>query len=248
LSVLHIDERGQVLLLTLNRPERRNALSLGLLHALGDAIEAARPGCERFDVRCIVVTGAGGAFCAGADLTGVEDDSFAAALRRVLDGLRTLPVATIAAVDGPALGGGTQLAVACDLRVATPRARFGIPAARLSLVVDAWTVERIALLAGHGAARAILLAAEQLPAEEAHRLGLVQRLGDLDVALAWADQIAELAPLTIAGHKLALEALAPPLPADAAVVEASHRAWSSHDHHEGIAAFLEKRAPRFQGR
>src|SRR5206468_570539 len=142
--------------------------------------------------------------CAGADLGGVHDDDFGAALRRLLDTLVGVPVPVIAAVSRAALGAGTQLAVACDLRVATPDARFGIPAAKLGLMVDHWTVQRLALLAGHGPARAMLLAAEQLSGAEAARLGLVQRIGDLDAAMAWADEIAELAPLTVSGHKLAL--------------------------------------------
>ena len=92
----------------------------------------------------LVLTGAPPAFSAGADLTGVEEGEFARLLAEVLRGFTELPIPTIAAVDGPALGAGTQLAVACDLRVATPASRFGIPAARLGLVVDHWTVERLA--------------------------------------------------------------------------------------------------------
>jgi enoyl-CoA hydratase len=158
----------------------------------------------------------------------------------VLDGLRTAPFVTLAAADGAALGAGTQLAVACDLRVSTPAASFGIPAGRLGLAVDAWTVERLALLAGHGPARAMLLAAEVLKGDEAHRIGLVQRLGDLDAALAWADEIAALAPLTLRAHKAALEE---PTQARDAIA----RAWASDDLREGLAAFRERRRPRFRG-
>ncbi len=157
--------------------------------------------------RVVVLTGAGGHFCAGADLSGVEGDDFRAALRMLLDRLTTVPVPVIAAVEGAALGAGTQLAVACDLRVATADARFGIPAAKLGLMVDHWTVQRLAAFAGHGPARAMLLGAEEYSGERSHALGLVQRLGDLDAALAWADELATLAPLSIAGHKLALNRL-----------------------------------------
>src|SRR5947209_16926288 len=156
--------------------------------------------------------------------------------------LRDVPKPVIAAVEGAALGAGTQLAIACDLRVAVPDARFGIPAAKLGLMVDHWTVQRLALLAGHGPARAMLLAAEQISGEDALRLGLVQRLGDLDDALSWAAAIAELAPLTIAGHKLALNRLEPPL-ADADVDGAFRRAWSAADLAEVMAAFKERRPP-----
>lgn len=220
---------------TIDRPERRNAVDHATLEALAEALHARGP-----DVRALVLTGAGGHFCAGADLSGVEDAGFTALLRTVLDGLRGAPFVTLAAVDGAALGAGTQLAVACDLRVSTPGASFGIPAAKLGLAVDAGTVERLALLAGHGPARAMLLAAEVLKGDEAHRLGFVQRLGDLGAALAWADEIAALAPLSLRAHKAALEA-----PAEAAGAIA--RAWASDDLREGLTAFRERRRPRFRG-
>ena len=129
-------------------------------------------------------------------------------------GFTELPFACIAAVDGPALGAGMQLAAACDLRVATPASVFGIPAARLGLVVDHWTVERLAREVGWPTARAMLLAASTFDRGRAARSGFVHRLGGLDEALAWADEVAALAPLTIAAHKLALERSAPPPDAD----------------------------------
>jgi enoyl-CoA hydratase len=237
------ERRGAVVLLTIDRQERRNAVDAATCQALAAGLhDAVADGA-----RAVVLTGAGGHFCAGADLGGVHDDAFGAALRRLLDGLTAVPVPVIAAVSRAALGAGTQLAVACDLRVATADARFGIPAAKLGLMVDHWTVQRLALLAGHGPARAILLAAEQVSGEDALRLGLVQRLGSLDDALAWAGEIAELAPLTIAGHKLALNRLEPAL-ADAEVDAAFRRAWSSEDLAEGMTSFRERRPPNFAGR
>jgi enoyl-CoA hydratase len=110
-------------------------------------------------------------------------------------------------------------------------------------MVDRWSVHRLTSLAGEGPARAMLLAAEVLEGEAAHRLGLVQRLGDLDAALAWAEEIAALAPLSIAGHKLALNG-APREEFEAAF----DRAWSSEDLGEGMAAFRERRPPEFRGR
>jgi enoyl-CoA hydratase len=195
----------------------------------------------------LVLTGAGGHFCAGADLTGLEDESFAATLRVVLDALHDAPFPAIAAVDGAALGAGTQLAIACDLRVAAPTARFGIPAAKLGLMVDHWTVQRLALIAGHGAARAMLLAADVLDGDAAVRLGFAQRAGGLDAALQWADEIAALAPLTIRGHKVTLNALESAIGDDPKVTDAFRRAWASADLREGIAAFHDRRAPEFRG-
>lgn len=243
--MIHQEQRGAVALVTIDRLERRNAVDrdalAGLQAALADA-QTADP-----VTRVFVLTGAGGHFCAGADLTGLEDESFAATLRVVLQGLHDAPFPTIAAVDGAALGAGTQLAIACDLRVATARARFGIPAAKLGLMVDHWTVQRLALLAGHGPATAMLLAADVLSGDEALRLGLVQRAGDLDDALAWANDIAALAPLTIQGHKIALNRLEGDLGADPAVADAFKRAWGSADLREGLAAFHARRSPAFRG-
>ena len=111
----------------------------------------------------------------------------------------------MAAIDGPALGAGAQLAVAADLRIATADSVIGVPAAKLGLVVDHWTVRRFADEFSPPVARAMLLGAETYTADRLHAIGGMHRLGTLDDALAWADQLAALAPLTIAGHKLALE-------------------------------------------
>ncbi len=163
----------------------------------------------------LVLAGAEGHFCAGADLTTVEDDGFVAKLHDLLDGLRTAPFPTMAAVDGAALGAGTQLAVACDLRIATPRASFGIPAGKLGLMTDQWTVTRLADVAGQSVARAMLLAAETCSGERAHATGMVTRLAEPDRlvedALAWAEQIARLAPLTLRGFKVGLNEAEGPL-------------------------------------
>lgn len=232
-----------VTVITLDRPDRRNALDRETLGDLTDAIDAAvaRP------TRVLVLTGAGGHFCAGADLTGVEDASFASLLQGVLDRLRKVSFPTIAAIDGAALGAGTQLAVACDLRVATPDAAFGIPAAKLGLMVNHWTVQRVATLLGPSVARAVLLAAEVVRGPEAVRLGFVNRGGALPDAISWAEQIALLAPLTIAGHKVMLEKLEETPPHSPDVEVAFTRAWRSEDFAEGIDAFRNRRAPHFKG-
>jgi enoyl-CoA hydratase len=241
--VIHVEAQGPVVTVTIDRPERRNALDLAAV----DDLLAAVTGVPA-SVRVLVLTGAAGHFCAGADLADVSDEAFQPRLQLLLEALRTSPFVTLAAADGAALGAGTQLAVACDLRMATPGASFGIPAAKLGLAVDARTAQRVASLAGQGPARAMLLAAEVVRGDDAHRLGLVQRLGGLADAQAWAAEVATLAPLTIRAHKAALEALEPgaePLPA---VAESIARAWGSDDLQEGLAAFRERRRPAFQGR
>jgi enoyl-CoA hydratase len=242
--VIRSDRRGAVTLVTLDRPERRNAIDgqgcRDLAAAVNDAVSHA--------ARVVVLTGAGGHFCAGADLQQLEDTAFVEALRGALLALHEAPLPVIAAVDGAALGAGTQLAIACDLRVATPDARFGIPAAKLGLMVDQWTVRRLASLAGEGPARAMLLAAETLEGTAAAQVGLVQRVGGLDDALAWAEEMARLAPLTIAGHKLMLNRTeAEAIGDDPDVAAAFARAWRSADLAEGMAAFHERRPPRFTG-
>ena len=244
-EILDVGEMAEVItVVTLDRPERRNAVDHGTLAELTEVLDAAtgRP------TRALVLTGAAGHFCSGADLTGVEDASFAELLQGVLDRLRDVSFPTIAAVEGAALGAGTQLAVACDLRVAAADAKFGVPAAKLGLMVNHWTVQRTASLAGPSMARAILLTAEVVSGADALRAGLVNREGARAEAVAWAEQIAELAPLTIAGHKLMLNKLEPPPATDPEVTTAFTRAWESEDFAEGLDAFRNRRTPEFRGR
>ena len=243
-AMVRVEWRHQVIVITIDRPERRNAVDHDTLLALSEAQREAAAG----GARVVVLTGAPPAFCAGADLNGVESGEFVTALVAALRGFTELAMVTLAAIDGPALGAGTQLAVACDLRMATPTSVFGIPAAKLGLVVDRWTVERVAREFGWAPARAMLLGAVTYRAEQLHISGGVHRLGTLDDALVWADELAVLAPLTIAGHKLALERAAPMPAFDALFEQARELAWASADAEEGRTAFLAKRPPRFEGR
>lgn len=243
---LVVEGSGFITILRLNRPKRRNALNASVLSALREALVAAGGS------RAIVLTGSEGNFCAGADLSGVEDREFVELLRSVLIGIRETPCPVIAAIDGFALGAGTQLATACDLRVAASDSTFGIPAAKLGLTVDWWTVRRVAAICGESVARALLVGGEQIGGDRARELGYVHRLaepsGALREARAWAEQLAELAPLTLAAHKTMLNRIEDDHAYSVEVEAARLRAWSSADLQEGLAAFRDRRPPRFTGR
>lgn len=239
--MLGVSTDGDVVVLELQREDRRNALNLELCRAIHTAVDDAVAG----GARVIVITGQGTAFCAGADLGGVYGAEFIEALYGMLGRLTKVPVPLIAAVNGPAIGAGTQLAMACDLRVADTTAKFAVPTARNGMAVDAWTIRTLAALAGEGTARRLMIAAETLSADAALAVGLADRPGTLADAVAWAQEIAGLAPLALAHNKLVLNGSA----ADDAAIDASFAAvWASEDVRESAAAREEKRPPVFRGR
>ncbi len=244
MSVIDSSRHGQVGVITLNRPDRRNALTIELCRrlaaAVGDALEAG--------ARALVLTGTGTGFCSGADLDDVHTPEFRDALYTMLHAIVDAPVPVVAAVNGPAIGAGTQLAIAADLRVAAPGAVFAVPTARIGLAVDPWTIRRLAALAGNGTARRMLLACEQLDTDAAVDCGLVARTGDLTAATAWAEELTRLAPLTVAYSKRVLNDLVAPS-ADEQLLDAAFEAcWTSADLAEGRRARTERRPPVFEGR
>ncbi len=237
-GVLGVTRDRDVVVLELQREERRNALNLELCQEIHAAVDAAVDG----GARSIVVTGQGSVFCSGADLGGVYGPEFLEALYGMLHHLTRVPVPIVAAVNGPAIGAGTQLAMACDLRVAAESARFAVPTAKNGMAVDAWTVRTLAQLAGTGPARRLMLAAESLDRDDALACGLADRAGTLDDAIAWAHEIATLAPLSLAHNKLILNGAT-----DAEADESFRAVWASEDVREAALARDEKRAPDFKG-
>ncbi|MDQ3584815.1 MAG: enoyl-CoA hydratase-related protein [Acidobacteriota bacterium] len=248
-----------LMVVCLNRAEKRNALTRGMLERLGEVFAGVG---ERREVRAVVLTGAGReAFCAGTDigeLASLDVAEARAAARRgqeVCDAIESCGVPVIAAVNGLAAGGGCELALACHLRVAVAGARFTLPEAKLGVLPAYGGTQRLARAVGAGRALAAMIAGDGLTAEEAHRLGLVNRIveGDdelLPAAESLAHEIAQHAPLAVRaclaavtrGTRLSLE--------DGLALEAElfSQLFATADMREGTRAFLEKRAPLFKGK
>ncbi|HWW53439.1 MAG TPA: enoyl-CoA hydratase-related protein [Acidimicrobiales bacterium] len=253
------ERRGTVDFAIIDRPERRNALNADLCDELSTFIEHG-------DGRRVLVIGGAGdkAFCAGADLArrgsdvgGLEHgggDTFRPAFDRLVDLIVEQPVPVVAAVNGAALGAGMQLAVACDVRVVAEHATFGIPAGRLGVMLSAANIARLASVVGQAMARDVLLTGRVLDVDAAERAGLVQRRGADALAAAeeLGKELAELAPLSAAGHKRALNLIADEVQITPAIRgeldELAAAAFASEDLQEGLTAFSEKRKATFQGR
>jgi enoyl-CoA hydratase len=231
-----------------------NALSAPLLDGLHAALDAAQ---AAGDVKAIVVSSAlDRFFAAGADirhLAAIDAASFTAygdQMRAVNDRLAAAPFLSVAAVDGLALGGGLELAMAATMRVSGPRARYGLPEVKLGLIPGAGGTQRLPRLVGRGRALDIMLTARQVPAAEALAIGLVDRLTGGDVAEAALALAGELAAVSLPAQRAAVAAVdaALDLPLDAGLGFEAARVQALFEHGEaaeGIAAFTEKRPPRF---
>ncbi|MEI2779360.1 MAG: enoyl-CoA hydratase-related protein [Tetrasphaera sp.] len=228
--------------ITIDRTERRNALN----HATLDQLDAAVRRGVGDGARAIILTGAGGHFCAGADLTELEDIAFTRHLAAVLGHLAAAPITAVAAIEGSCMGLGMQLALACDVRVVADSARFAVPVAKLGLMVDHWTVRRLVRFWGEGAARQMILTAAVLDADDAWRLGFAQARGHLATAREIANSAVPLAPITQAAAKVGFEAEGKDQLAS--FDDLFRAAWASEDLREGRAAFRARRTPQFHGR
>ncbi len=256
-EIVLYEKRGGVAVITINRPEKRNALSGGVRCALLGALErVARDG----EVRAAVLTGAGDkAFVAGADIGEFEGRSPVDQWRvmhapSVFAAIEHLAVPVIAAVNGYCLGGGMELALACDIRIASTAARFGQPEVNLGIIPGGGGTQRLPRVVGLGAALRLILSGEMIDAAEALRLGLVEQVVEpsalLEVSTALANTIASRSPVAVAAAKEATRAaLSLPLD-DGLKLETAlfQMCFSSEDKAEGVRAFLEKRAAKFPGR
>jgi enoyl-CoA hydratase/carnithine racemase len=252
------DIRGPVATLTFDRPEARNALTW----AMYDALVAA---CEQVDgndrIRVMVIRGDGDAFAAGTDISqfrefrsGDDGVAYERRLDAVIDRLEAVRCPTLACVHGPAVGGGCAIALACDLRVCTPRARFGMPIARtLGNCLSITNCARLAQLIGPALLMELICTGRLIEANEARATGLVTRLVETDALDSTIDEItstiASHAPLTMSTTKAMLrrvQAFARP-PRDSAD-DLVARCYGSADFHEGVESFLARRPPQWSGR
>lgn len=252
-----VERASGVVTVTMNRPERKNALTSAMIQELRSTFDGVARNDED---RVLVLTGAGGEFCAGADLSDADGPAVGDPLR-ALEGVRRvgemalslhrLGKPTIAKVDGVAVGAGLGLAIACDLVVASDRARLSMIFVRRALSADSGTSWLLPRLVGAAKAKELAYLAEIIDAEDALRVGLVNRVvphEDLNDAVAdWALRLAEGPALALSTTKSLLDAAWSSSIAEALEHEAACQAvnLAGHDVQEAIAAFLEKRSPRF---
>lgn len=256
--LLLVNREGGICTLTLNRPEAMNSLSMGLLGALHEALDEVA-----FDpaTRCVIVTGSGErAFCAGADLkerAGMDENEVrrcVSLIRGVMDKVENLPMPTLAAVNGAALGGGTELALACDLRVVADTAKMGLTETSLAIIPGAGGTQRLPRLIGKAKAKELIFTARRIDAAECLAIGLANRLASpaalLDDTRALAGEIVKNGPVALKAAKRAIDRGMEMDLGNALVLESTcyEMTIPTEDRIEGLTAFREKRRPVYRGR
>jgi enoyl-CoA hydratase len=255
---IDLELRGSMALIRLARPEKLNALSRQMkqqLRCILDELEDNR------DVRALILTGAGGrAFCAGTDIADLalldehNAKEFAEEGQQLGDRLEHFPVPVIAAINGIAAGGGTELALGCHLRLASRNAQLSLPEIKLGIIPGYGGTQRVMRVIGVGRALEMILTGKSISAEEAERLGLVNRVVEperlIGEAESLASQIAQFSPLAIrACLRAVVQGRELPLEKGLALErELFGPLFATEDMHEGTRAFLEKRKPTFRGR
>jgi enoyl-CoA hydratase len=256
MSLLRIERQGDVAVWTLARPETKNALSFALMKELAIAIERASG--DRA-LRAVVLTGQGDTFASGGDLRELRDATTSADAERLCDagravcqGLADLDVPVIAALPGKAIGGGAELATACDMRIADARASICFKHVRMGLVTSWGTLPRLVGLVGRSSAARLLYTAHAVRAYEAYAMGLVDFVCDdgacVATAIAWALDVAQGSPRAVAEMKSLLRDGTGSELLRARERERFIATWTTADHHEAVDAFFASRAPVWQGR
>jgi enoyl-CoA hydratase/carnithine racemase len=256
---LLVDEPADgVVRLTISNPEKRNALDHAILDALAEAVRSTT-------ARCLVLTGAGGMFSSGYDIGDIPEDVFAQEAEKLvahpftaaLDALDAADVVTIAALPGHTIGGGLELALCCDLRIAAEGILLGMPPAKLGLVYSHTGLRRFLDAIGEPRTRELFLLGRNVDARVAEGWGLVNRVvaeeGLEAAALDWATEVAGNAPLSLAGNKRVIRALLEARDGldpetERALIGLREASFASEDMREGVRAFAEKRRARWQGR
>ncbi|WP_226666447.1 enoyl-CoA hydratase [Metabacillus litoralis] len=247
-----------ICIITLNRPESANALSVALLNTIRNTIDKCK---ADESIRCFIFTGTGAkAFCAGADLkerSAMTDQQVRETVQLIGDcitAIEEIPQPVIAAINGVALGGGTEITLACDIRIASETAIFGLPETSLGIIPGAGGTQRLPRLIGPAKAKELIYTARKIDAKEAHKIGLVQYVTKVELlekkALDLASEIAQNAPIAIKQAKKAINWGHDIDLTKGLTIErhAYDMTISTKDRLEGLRAFKEKRLPRFTGK
>lgn len=260
-SLVLVERRERAAFVTLNRPDAANALSKELVSGLEAVFKELGALVRKGDdLRVVVVTGTGKAFSAGADLkerramTLEQTWGFLDELNRLMTLVADFPRPVVAAINGAAFGGGLELALACDIRVAADTAELGLTEVRLGIIPGAGGTQRLARVASVAAAKELILTGRRVRAQRAYALGLVSDVVPAEslaeAAAKLADEIAAAGPLALAAAKRAIDGGAALPLAEGLALEATcyEEVLASDDRNEGLAAFAEKRPPVFKGK
>lgn len=257
-NLLLIEEKNQAVILTMNRPKVMNCLNFDLLYAIRDQIDQLQ---YRTDIRCVIITGMGEkSFCAGADLkeraglTPDEVKKFIITIRNLLTSIQNLPIPVIAAVNGIALGGGTEVALASDIRIASENASMGLTEARLAIIPGGGGTQRLPRIVGVAKAKELIFTGRRVDAKEALDIGLVNQVVSfdnlMDACLQMAKMISETGPIAVEMAKYAIDkGIETDLATGLAIESNAYRVTiPTQDRIEGLTAFREKRKPVYKGK